>query len=275
MQGDVLQRSEKLNEVLKEVHPHFSDAKNRFFMVLTQSCDLVPRQGGACKAPYVTLASVRSLDLVLTRYLNKQSKLKVKSDLPVMDVKTKDRAAEFLRKLFNNNEPGYFFLDSKGTELGSDCVALLNLSIAVKAELHLQTLREAKVLQLESTFQAKLGWLVGQMYSRVGTPDWESSSIENKIEETLKDAACWVPEETVKLLEKDFKIKKQQDASYKVPQDDIVQFISSCPSKKDLFLKQINKILSEALPHGSDSLLDKINNRLRNNPELSALFKRI
>ncbi|BAC47429.1 bsr2164 [Bradyrhizobium diazoefficiens USDA 110] len=44
----------------------------------------------------------------------------------------------------------------------------------MKADLHLATCVAAKILQLTDTFQAKLGWLVGQMYSPVGTQDMDA-----------------------------------------------------------------------------------------------------
>ena len=74
-----------------------------------------------------------------------------------------------------NKEPDYFFL-SDDTSLGfpDRMVAFLKLSISLKADLHYDTCLSAKVLGLTDAFKAKLGWLVGNMYSRVGTPDWVS-----------------------------------------------------------------------------------------------------
>ncbi len=47
MQGDVLERTSAIDNLLKVVHPHFHGRmKNLFFMVLTQSCDLVQRKAG-------------------------------------------------------------------------------------------------------------------------------------------------------------------------------------------------------------------------------------
>jgi hypothetical protein len=70
MQGDVLKRTPAINDLLKEVHPYFfRNGKNLFFMVLTQSCDLVRRNDGTCKAPYITIVSVRLIDDVLNRQI--------------------------------------------------------------------------------------------------------------------------------------------------------------------------------------------------------------
>ena len=61
-QGDVLQVTDGMRDILKEVHPYFLNKQYKYFMVLTQSCDLVRRNGGNCKTPYITLAAVRSFD---------------------------------------------------------------------------------------------------------------------------------------------------------------------------------------------------------------------
>ena len=80
---------------------------------------------------------------------------------------------QFVERLLNNNQEDYFFLQLEpGSGLGQDHCAILQLSIALKAELHYETLLDAKILQLSESFQHKLGHLVGTMYSRVGTEDW-------------------------------------------------------------------------------------------------------
>lgn len=48
-QGDVLRVTDEMREILKEVHPYFLNEQYKYFMVLTQSCDLVRRNAGKCK----------------------------------------------------------------------------------------------------------------------------------------------------------------------------------------------------------------------------------
>ena len=57
-QGDVLAVTEELKSILEEVHPYFLNEQYKYFMVLSQSCDLVRRKGKACKTPYITLAAI-------------------------------------------------------------------------------------------------------------------------------------------------------------------------------------------------------------------------
>ena len=75
-------------------------------------------------------------------------------------------------KLLNNNHPEYFYLaEDVDCHLSEACVAFLKLAIPIKSE-HYDRCLAARISQLKEIFQAKLGWLAGNIYSRVGTPDW-------------------------------------------------------------------------------------------------------
>jgi len=253
MQGDVLRRTPEMDELLKAIHPHFHQNKeNLFFIVLTQSCDLDRRDGGeACKAPYITISPVRTLDTVVERYLAKQPRPIVEADMLVLSAKTKTKASEFLVRIFNNNEPGYFYLDSEDTELPCDCVAFLNLSIAIKADFHYEKCLAAKVSQLTETFQAKLGWLVGQMYSRVGTNDFDRAKITSKTIAALKDAAFFIDDQKVAAVESVFREFQGARPGAKMSTTEISKALKKIPTRKQLVLEQTEKIIKETL--GSDN----------------------
>jgi hypothetical protein len=51
-------------------------------------------------------------------------------------------------------------------------VVLLRVSIALRRE-HYQMLQQCRCGRLGAEYAAKLGWLTGNLYSRVATPDWE------------------------------------------------------------------------------------------------------
>lgn len=53
-------------------------------------------------------------------------------------------------------------------------VAYLKVSIPLKSGEHYDKCLKAKRIELADEFKAKLGWLIGDMYSRVGTTDWET-----------------------------------------------------------------------------------------------------
>jgi hypothetical protein len=173
-QGDLLRRTQKLEDILRDVHPHyFKKPDYRFFIVLTQSCDLVRRDDKRCASPYITIAAVRPVKLALEREVRRIQYDEVEEQLGFCDESRKAKLVQFLERLLNNNEDRYFFLYREPLKgLDEDHCAFLQLSIALKAELHYSTLLAAKVLQLNDSFQHKLGYLVGTSYSRVGTDDW-------------------------------------------------------------------------------------------------------
>lgn len=275
MQGDVLRRTPELNALLETVHPHFfQHPKNLFFMVLTQSCDLVPRgPARACKAPYIAIAPVRSLDLVVERQVAQYRSADVRSDLPVVGNKAKTKISEFLSRLLNNNEPGFFYLDSEGTELGSDCVAFLNLSIAVKTDLHLNTCIAAKMLQLTDTFQAKLGWLVGQMYSRVGTQDMDSDRATKKVSESLKNVALWVDDAKIKAIESRFSELSQAEPEKTMSESEIAATIRAVPTVKDQVIARATEVLKDTLGANHEATVKRLSSRLSSDAALTRLLR--
>ena len=67
-QGDVLKKTDDLVAHLKKYHPYYADHPDyKYFMVLTQSCDLVRRKGKPCDSQYITLAAARPVEEALRR----------------------------------------------------------------------------------------------------------------------------------------------------------------------------------------------------------------
>lgn len=248
-QGDVLERTPEINSLLELVHPHFHKKENNlFFMVLTQSCDLVPRgEGGACKAPYITIAPVRPIESVVSRQIASLQAPGIRADLPVLTDKAKTKLSEFLKRVYDNNESGYFFLDSADTCLPGDCCAYLNLSIAIKASEHYEKCIRAKRIQLTDTFQAKLGWLVGQMYSRVGTLDWDPKRLTVKIQDALENAAIWIPDSAAKALEHASQAKMAGGDGARMNHSEIKDTLKRVPSRRKQLRDVINATLTKAL----------------------------
>lgn len=274
MQGDVIQRSAAIDAVLAEFHPHFHrQQKNRYFMVLTQSCDLVLRREGARKAPYIALASIRSLDFVVNRHIAQTPPLNANTELPVIGQRDQAKASDFLRRLFNNNEPGYFFLESTGTSLETDCAALLDLSIAIKAGEHFQSCLDAKILELDSTFQAKLGWLVGQMYSRVGTFDWEPRELEKKVSAVLRLAAHSVPDSDFAHLEETLKTIALENPDKRITTAEIRRAVAKVPKKKEKVLRQIAQVVDELIGPSDKKLAEKLLRRIESDEGLTTLLR--
>lgn len=190
-QGDLLKVTDELRTVLKDVHPYFLNPQYRYFMVLTQSCDLVRRNAGKCKTAYITLAAVRSFDDAFENRLVEDGYAERVNGYLLMNSKQRERAFQLLERLYNNTEPDYFFLYKEDAlDFPESMVASLKVSIALKSELHYSQCLAAKSLELSDEFKAKLGWLVGNIYSRVGTTDWESVMTPNQRHDMLDDELC-------------------------------------------------------------------------------------
>lgn len=108
-QGDVLEITPALREVLEEVHPYFTKEQYRYYMVLTQSCDLVRREGNRCKSAYITLAVVRSFDDFFRKTLVSNKYVEQINDLILLDDKNENKVFQLIERVYNNTEPDYFF----------------------------------------------------------------------------------------------------------------------------------------------------------------------
>lgn len=170
-QGDILVPSPELKALLEVVHPHFAKPKYVGFLITTQTCDLVRRGDGEPKTPYINLAVIRPLAQVSEKLF-----AKVASPLApgIYPKQAKGAVEENLKKLFNQNEQslGLFFLQTDiDSGIGEPSVAFLRVGVAVRAT-HYDTLIKCREGGLRADFQAKLGWMCGNLFDRPSTPDW-------------------------------------------------------------------------------------------------------
>ncbi len=227
-------------------------------MVLTQSCDLF-RRDGRCKAPYLTLSVVRTVEDAIRHEIvaleaNNPGTL---CDHVFISDRLRPRLQLTVTSLLNNNLDGYFFLRADTeAHIDGDWCAFLRVTIPLRVE-HYDALLEAKRSQLTSVFQAKVGWLTGSHYARVATPDWDQSGADRKaqtdlIRAFLFDAHQWLPE-------KQFQVIRQRiDAGALAEAEDAVNAISRDPATKPktrraLVLAAVDK----AWPGGSDDALKR------------------
>lgn len=175
-QGDILAKTEDLVRVISEVHPHYARPEYTHYQIISQTCDLVRRGSSKkCATRYITLAAVRSLSTVIQRAIEEAAGKGIIQigDTQFCSDRHKDKVKSVVTSLLNNNDNSHFYLE-KCVENGIDqhSCTFLRLSIAIKSELHYDTCLNAKLLQLDQVFQSKLGWKIGNLYSRVGTPDY-------------------------------------------------------------------------------------------------------
>ena len=152
-QGDILRRSAYLTkEVLEKYHPYYAKPqRNEFFIVLTQSCDLV-RRNSEFKTPYISIAPIRPLRVIIEREFRRYLRNLKPNAQAFGTVDEKERLREFLERLFNNNNSRYFFLEKQQDKgLAENMCAVLSLAISIKTE-HYDECLSARVLQLEDNF---------------------------------------------------------------------------------------------------------------------------
>ncbi|WP_459938172.1 hypothetical protein [Desulfonatronum parangueonense] len=278
-QGDVLHRTSRLEDLLSEYFPYYvSHVENKFFIVLTQSCDLAIRENGQCAAHYISISPVRPLKAVIERETFKLRYDNNELKFNFADQSRMNKLRDFMERLINNNEPDYFFLyrqQDKG--LDNDYCAFLKLSIAFKVD-HYKTLLDAKILQLEDSFQHKIGYNIGNSYSRVGTKDWLSDKVKDRhefssiISAMLKNVdGYWLEKSVYNDVKKQLKNRSNEDLSF----EDFVNIVEDVKKKNKSNKERAIDIISSVLSSRSipDDEVNKIKTALKNRPELMSLIK--
>jgi hypothetical protein len=270
-QGDILQPTEELKKVFKEVHPHFADEKYLSFLVITQSCDLVRREK-ECATRYINVAVVRSLAEVANRLIESVCAAVQPN---IYSEKHRQKAEQLFERIFNQNEAklGLFYLyPDAEVGLGEDAVAFLRVSVAFRCD-HYETMIKARKGRLKTEFENKLGWLVGNLYARVGTTDWKPEELRKRREPYLSgvngQTLSWVAEERLQQIKKD-----GHDPS-KLPPDHVVNQKSfPIKTQKEIGLERVADIVKNVMHGTTPEQLEKLRMRLKNDQTLSATFRK-
>lgn len=274
-QGDVLNITEEIRGVLKEIHPYFLKNEYKYFMVLTQSCDLVRRKKNKCRSDYITLAAVRSYDDFINR---KASLFKIKEirKLKLLEEPNDERFKQLIERLYNNNEPEHFFL-AKEPEFNiyENMVAYLKVSIALKSGMHYDKCLKAKVLELNDEFKAKLGWLVGDMYSRVGTRDWMNEMEREEFLEMIKNdlKERFIISSKKKLNAIKGNIEKEEMEFKDINELQIYLDSLEIKSNYEEIMDIIDDIVNNQANLGNDEERKKLIRKIRSNQQLKSYIK--
>ncbi len=277
-QGDILELTNDLTDLLVQVHPHFRDPKYLAFIVLTQSCDLV-RRNDECRAHYINLSVVRSLEDVLLDLLDMECNPVARG---VYTAETKLQAKKLLERILNQNEQamGLFYLhDDADAGIAVPSVALLRVTIAVRSQ-HYDLLREARRGRLAEAFRNRLGWLVGNIFSRVAVQDWHerpngTKELRKLVDQHLRPdeathAPLWVPTAQVD------EAKRRYIALESLPRGDIVKTLAALepPPPLDQAIDAVRRVVEGALPDLSEDHIETIAQRLRNDATFAKVIKR-
>lgn len=276
-QGDLLIRSQGLAAVLAQAHQYYATAETyTHFVVLTQSCDLVRRGSKPPKAPYITIAAVRPLQLVLDRHFSKLAFFMGGNDsLGMYDIAKRELASQLLERLLNNEEKNFFFFKAGShPSIAEDLCAFLPLSVALKSD-HYAALVEAKVAQLDPLFAAKLGWLVGNQYSRVATPDLEETGQgEAKAEFlTRKLGQNWISGTRWKELGRRLKARQRAEDNFKITPATAAEMLKGVPDDMELLADRAMEIARTSGLLAGDDDRKKLRNLLMNDPALRSIAK--
>ena len=275
-QGDIVAPTDDLQSLFREVHKHFCDPKYIAFAVLTQSCDLVRRKG-TCSARHINLAVVRSLESVLFDLLNGECETALSG---VYYEESKAKARMLLERIFNQNEQslGVFYLHpDEAAGIAVPAVVLLRIAIAFRSE-HYERIANARQARLDPIFQNKLGWLVGNLYSRVATRAWDE--VQRKELDKMVDGALyggsetlrptWVSRDCVELAERNgVVLESLQRGDIKA----VLDRHKPIPPKEQA-ISHIKHVAKKMLPALTDEELNRLANRLRNDASFSQIFRR-
>jgi hypothetical protein len=271
-QGDIIGRHPSLLGVLERVHGHFCDSKYLAYVVITQTCDLVVRKARQCKAKHINLAVVRSLeDLVPTIFPRS-----LIADMPaVYREEARGETEELLERLVNQNEQahGMFYLHPDAdVEIAVPAVCLLRISIALKSVEHYGLLKVARRGRLSTEYRNKLGWLTGNLYSRVDTKDWADhpggeddvkSLISGFIEGTsLAQRNVWVRDAWINAA------RKRRVRIEDIPRGSLFEELRKYEPLPPLetVKNKVREFGSKVLSQFGDEELDDFQVRLRKNP---------
>lgn len=279
MQGDIVKRTEEVERILEHVHPHyFRQADYRFFAVLTQSCDLVRRTGGKCSSRYITLSAARPARVAIERELRRQQFDSLEERFGFCSEARREKVSQFVEQLLNNNAPNYFFLRQQ-PDLGlpEDHCIFLQLSVALKSELHYEALLAAKILQLNESFQHKLGFLVGTSYSRVATRDWvpdlvDAERFQQEIRSRVDDLdVVWFEKAIHRRVLKDLRGLRAEEQTPEAFERIAGASTEQRKARREEALDLIGRTLGEL--EVPEPTIERARRRLDNNPTFRSVLK--
>lgn len=253
LQGDLLVRNEHLCASLRDGHSYYAKASDyTHFLVLTQSCDLVRRGKKPCKARYITLAAARPLQTVVDRFLESRVLDSDKLSFRLFEKSDENVARQFIERIVHHTEEGYFFIPKSGSHtIARDLCVFLPLSIAIRSQDHYEACLSAKVAQLTDVFQAKVGWLTGNQYSRVGTPDLgelvedEDAYLKGLWQQSLRQESVWLRRFDYDRLKPALHKLRTERPNDVVTEEQLTQLVSQLPSEATEIASRVVAVLVE------------------------------
>lgn len=280
-QGDLLQKTAGLRAAIEQAHAYYANEESySHFVVLTQSCDLV-RRGQKCKSRYITIAAVRPLEVLVEREIGKYRDAGINFPLQICHKDKKIIADQFLERLLHNTEDAFFFIrKDSAPNVKADLCAFLPLSIALRAS-HYEVLLESKIAQLDDIFAAKLGWLTGNLYSRVGTPDiedhMEDAALAYKssfFDEVLHRRTAWLSPSQIRELKKLVSKWHRDNPNKEMTSEDARNILEAVPEDIELVARRAVSILQNSkLLEGDGAVFERARTAIANDVNFRKLVR--
>ena len=283
-QGDVIARTDEVVDRIRQAHQYYADAPHySHFVVLTQSCDLVRRRK-TFNAPYITIAAAKPFKNTVQEFFDGNSKPIDGADFWYHSGSVMGKAKQLVERHINNTEPEFFFLPSSGhPDIPEDLVVFLRLTIALRKE-HYDALAQAKIAELADVFQAKLGWLKGNIYSRVATPDIEerdvnAAAIKKDFYDKYvpKNELVWLSGLQSTLLKRLVK-ERRKDIGKDLSADEVLEIIDKeLPKDTQIIATNIVERLKKnnLIAEGDDDVAKQFARIIANEPSFKSLVKSI
>jgi hypothetical protein len=249
-QGDVILRDGILARSLNACHPRLFGPECSHVMVLTSSCDLVLRQKDQdmYEARFLTLAPVYPLETILEQQLElEQSSIEQKAEQ--CSDRTRNILTEFLKKLINNNIPDYFFLPqstTKDIQFPVHSCAILRQAFPIKLDYNYLLFQQSRIVSLTDVFVAKLGFLVGEMYSRVATDDVIPAympDFKSKVQSWLSGLSDWEDSEVVGRAITSARKQNRVNDLLRATREEVRYFIAQY-SKEHMLERAVKQVIS-------------------------------
>ena len=282
LQGDILRVTEDLAAVLNEFHPYYhQNPENKYLVVLTQECDLARRGSSPCKSPYILIGVVRYFSVLLERKIEGIVSHRSPTPYPILSEKENSGLDQFLSRIFNNNETDYYFFPKSPSQgFPENCCAFLRLAVPIKAE-HYDKCVDAKILEINDAHRAKLGYKIGEIYSRVGTEDLTSTELRTLKKEAINDELFTLPQFGYKIFESKLNEWYKNNPGSTIDETALNLILDEVPEKRDQVIKYLNEniigfpTLKGFIPDDGDreAFANKLVAKILTDGRFTALFK--
>ncbi|HAU1874563.1 TPA: hypothetical protein ACF5XO_000685 [Legionella pneumophila] len=185
-QGDIIRLSGYLRQIFKKYYSglKIKPYEIRYLMVINQSCDLVNNNERKPKSEHINLCVVSKFSRYLDRIKTKYIKKKIKNHIIIEEVIYQEIKQKIARLINNSESKEHFFLP-RIDPFKENMVAVLSFSYPFRCK-HYDLIKKNRVLSLKPEFQAKVGYLIGNLYNRIATPDLNCNNF------TDQDLSCFV-----------------------------------------------------------------------------------